>query len=307
MNEHSAYTSPLDLNFAWLAVREVAKRARARGLLNDRIGFAWDVSGRMREAPLEQAQLWIDPQVEPHFGARVGLAPEVASLLSLYLPLCLAARSAELVILHLGQSLDGQIATASGESRYVTSSENLTHVHRLRALCDAVVVGASTVERDDPKLTTRLVTGENPVRVVIDPALRTSSARLWSDQAARSLLICARGATGAGRLPASVEVIELPDSGRRLDPARIVAELKTRGLSRLLVEGGGVTVSRFLQARAAHRLHLCVSPLLLGSGRPGLALPPVESLARAMRPKVRRFELGPDLLFDCELEAPGMG
>ena len=70
----------------------------------------------------------------------------------------------------------------------------------------------------------------------------------------------------------------------------------------MLVEGGGVTVSRFLEARAAHRLHLCVSPLLLGSGRPGLALPPIESLALAMRPKVRRFDLGADVLFDCELE-----
>jgi riboflavin-specific deaminase-like protein len=304
MNEHSAHTAAMDLNFAWQVVREVAKKARAGERLGERLGFDRDQAGTVRGAPPEQALLWIDRLLEPCFGARTELAPEVASLLSLYLPLCLAARSAELVILHLGQSLDGQIATSTGESRYVTSSENLTHVHRLRALCDAVVVGASTVERDDPKLTTRLVTGENPARVVIDPALRTSSAQLWNDQAARSLVICARGAAGARRFPASVEVVELPDSERRLDPSRIVAELKTRGLSRLLVEGGGVTVSRFLEARVAHRLHLCVSPLLLGCGRPGLALPPVESLARATRPAVRRFELGPDLLFDCEFEAP---
>jgi riboflavin-specific deaminase-like protein len=211
------------------------------------------------------------------------------------------------VITHLGQSLDGQIATSTGASRYVTSPENLTHVHRLRALCDAVVVGASTIACDDPQLTTRHVAGENAARVVIDPTLRTVSARLCSDRAARTLLVCARGRPKAPRLPEPVEVVEVSLCAGRLDPASIVLELQKRGLSRLLVEGGGVTVSRFIEAHAAHRLHLCVSPLLLGRGRPGLALPPIERLADALRPKTRHFKLGEDVLFDCELEHASAG
>lgn len=302
MTGASSDTPVVDLNLAWQVVRELAKRARSGEPLSERLGFRSDEEGVLRAARPEQAALWIEPDAEPWFGSRAELSAPVSTLLRLYLPLCLGARAARLVILHLGQSLDGQIATAAGESRYVTGSENLSHVHRLRALCDAVVVGASTVERDDPQLTTRLVPGDSPVRVVIDPSSRTVSARLWSDRAARSLLICARGAARQRDLPPSVELLELPQVERRLEPARIVSELARRGLCRLLVEGGGVTVSRFLDARVAQRLHLCVSPILLGSGRPGLSLPPSASLADALRPKVRRFELGQDVLFDCELE-----
>ena len=87
--------------------------------------------------------------------------------------------------------------------------QNLTHVHRLRALCDAVVVGASTIACDDPQLTTRRVAGDNAARVVIDPALRTVSARLWQDQAARTLVVCASDYRKPSRLPAAVEVVEV--------------------------------------------------------------------------------------------------
>ena len=96
------------------------------------------------------------------------LPGELGALFDLYLPMC---GSAPLTIGHLGQSIDGYVATRSGDSSYVNGPENILHLHRLRALCDAVVVGAGTIAADDPRLTTRLVTGANPVRVILDPEL----------------------------------------------------------------------------------------------------------------------------------------
>jgi len=85
-----------------------------------------------------------------------------------------------------------------------------------------------------------------------------------------------------------------------LPPAAILDDLRRRGLRRVFVEGGGVTISHFLQAGLLRRLHVTISPLFLGQGRPGLALAKIEGLDQALRPRVRRFPLGEDMLFDCE-------
>jgi riboflavin biosynthesis pyrimidine reductase len=91
-----------------------------------------------------------------------------------------------------------------------------------------------------------------------------------------------------------------------LDLAALLAQLRERGLRRVLVEGGGVTVSRFLQAGLLDRLHLTVAPVLIGSGRPSITLDPIVSLDQALRPRCRRFTLGEDVLFDLDLRsAPG--
>jgi diaminohydroxyphosphoribosylaminopyrimidine deaminase/5-amino-6-(5-phosphoribosylamino)uracil reductase len=96
----------------------------------------------------------------PGVGWESRLSPndDRSELLSLYLPICSATSRRPLTIGHLGQSLDGFIATPSGDSQTVTGSDNIVHMHRLRALCDAVLVGAGTVAADDPLLTTRHVT-----------------------------------------------------------------------------------------------------------------------------------------------------
>ena len=227
--------------------------------------------------------------------------PTAERLLELYAPLFGEDVTEPLVIGHVGQSLDGQIATRTGASRYITGGENLTHVHRLRALVDAVVVGASTVEFDDPQLTTRLVAGRSPVRVVIDPNLRLPfDRRVFTDGAVRTLVVCAADALGAGRKH-PVELVPVRRSGHYLPPGAIAEALRRCGLNRLFVEGGGITVSRFIEARALDRLHVTIGPLLVGSGRPGIVLPGIDRVDQALRPVTRRFELGPDVLFDCRL------
>ncbi len=84
-------------------------------------------------------------------------------------------------------------------------------------------------------------------------------------------------------------------------PAKVLEALRARGLRRILVEGGGVTVSRFLQDSALTRLHVTVAPMLIGSGRHTLTLPPIASLDQALRPPCHLFRLGDDVLFDLDL------
>jgi len=216
---------------------------------------------------------------------------------AIYLPL-VATR--ELVIAQLGQTLDGRIATHSGHSHFVTGPEDIEHLHRLRALVDAVVVGAGTVIADDPQLTVRHVRGDNPVRVVLDPSGRVPPGRkMFQDGAAPTLWLQSRRAkppAGSG----TVEVLLMDEAaaGEGFHPAAVLQRLAARGLTRILVEGGGLTVSRFLAAGVLDRLHLTVAPVLLGSGRPSVTLDPVHTLHEALRPQCRHFALGPDILFD---------
>jgi diaminohydroxyphosphoribosylaminopyrimidine deaminase/5-amino-6-(5-phosphoribosylamino)uracil reductase len=216
---------------------------------------------------------------------------------SLYEPVA-RRRGRPFVMAQIGQSLDGRVATPSGDARDISGPDGLVHLHRLRALADVVVVGVGTAVADDPRLTVRLADGPNPVRAVIDPHGRLPADRLMlHDGAARTLVI--QGMDVAVR--AGVETIRLPSDGG-LDPKAIVAALAERGLVNLLVEGGADTIGRFFAAGALDRLHVAVSPLLIGSGPAGFRLGPVERLDQAIRPRTTAYDLGTDVLFDCALE-----
>ena len=224
-----------------------------------------------------------------------------AELLDLYLPVALAGRSRPLTVAHLGQSLDGRIATTNGASCHINGPENLTHLHRMRALCDAIVVGAGTVECDDPQLTTRRVPGPHPVRVVLDPRRRLAAGHgLFQDRAAPTLLVCDEALTDRPG-PSHVEIIGVPRTDQGLHLSEIVRYLHACGLYGIFIEGGGLTVSAFLQAGLLDRLQIAVAPLIIGSGRPGITLPVIEDLSQGLRPRHRRYAMGEDVLFDCRL------
>lgn len=226
----------------------------------------------------------------------------VRPLLELYAPLCVGRAGRRFTVAHLGQSLDGYIATASGDSYYVTGPDNVRHLHRLRALCSAIVVGAGTIERDDPQLTVRHVPGENPVRVVLDPSARLDAAhRVFTDGAAPTLVVHAAGVDA--RAPGLAEVVHVPVDDGSLDLAVLLERLRERSLASVFVEGGGSTVSRFLEAGLLDRLHVAIAPLVLGTGRPGLTLPARERISDCLRPAHRVFTMGGDVLFDCDLRA----
>ena len=229
------------------------------------------------------------------------LAAETAELLDLFLPL--VAQGGPWVIAQLGQSLDGRIATESGASHYINAIEARTHLHRLRAVVDAVVVGVGTVNADDPQLTVRHVPGANPLRVVLDPRRRAvAQARVFNDGAAPTLHVVAEDGDASGGA-GDVRCCAMPCAAGGFEPAAVLGWLREAGYRRVLVEGGGVTVSRFLQAGVLDRLHVMVAPMLIGSGRPGLVLPPIETLDEAIRPASRCFACGVDTLFDLDLRA----
>lgn len=196
------------------------------------------------------------------------------------------------VIAQSAQSLDGFVATASGDGLALSGADDHEHLHRLRALADAVVVGAQTVVSDDPRLTVRLVAGESPVRVVLDPHGRTpTDAAVFTDGGETWWLVgpdVTEERTGPG-----VRTIRL--ATRRFEPATVVELLRAGGLQRILVEGGGRTVSAFLAADALDRLFVTTVPVFLGDGVPGVRPPAVPRIAQAARPVTRRFELGDDV------------
>jgi len=206
------------------------------------------------------------------------------------------------VVAQLGQSLDGRIATNSGHSHYINGPAGLDHLHRLRALVDAVVIGVRTALVDDPQLTVRRVAGPSPARVVLDPHGRLSpSARVLAADGVRRLVVTA----GADRpaLPDGVEVVALAAADGHIAPAAVLAALAARGLRRVLVEGGARTISGFLSAGCLDRLHVLVAPVILGTGQSSLTLAPIERVDHALRPPTRAYPLGDEVLFDCDLSA----
>ena len=229
--------------------------------------------------------------------------PEAESqLLDMLLPLI--ARDGPLVIGQLGQSLDGRIATESGDSWYINGEVARAHLHRLRALVDAVVVGAGTAAEDRPQLSVRHVQGPDPVPVILDPRGRVEAlGPLFERQAYQpTVLHLVGGDAELPEAPAGVErVVVSSDLDGRVAPRDILEALTARGLHRVLVEGGGVTVSEFVHADCLDHLHLLIAPLIIGSGRPGLALPPIDRLSEARRPPIRSFPLGDELLVDVRL------
>ena len=205
------------------------------------------------------------------------------------------------VIGQLGQSLDGRIATPTGESRWINKDPALDHLHGLRARVDAVLVGIGTVLADDPRLDVRRCPGPNPARVVLDPNGRLpADALVLREDGARRLIIRQKGRGCA--LPPGVEEIALPANGAPYAPRDILAVLADRGLRHILVEGGARTLSHFIADGALDRLHLLVAPVIIGAGQTGLDLPPPPSLALAQRPLTRIVPLGGgEVLFDCDM------
>ncbi|MGL5824976.1 MAG: RibD family protein [Nocardioides sp.] len=230
----------------------------------------------------------------------------------------LVAAGSPLVLAQLGQSLDGFIASRTGDARFVTGPEDRRHLHCLRALVDAVVVGVSTVLADDPELTVRDVEGANPTRVILDPLGRAPrDARVFTDGAAPTLWMvgehapdmeawqpdAAGGSVTICRWIANspTKVGPTKSTVARFEPSGVLARLAGLGLGRVLVEGGGVTVSGFLAAGVIDRLWITTAPLLIGDGVPGLRFTGHDELSQALRAPCRHFALGEDTCVELDL------
>jgi len=267
-------------------------------------GFGLDERAQLRPLPVGRLDVviaWL-----PGSGWQSCVPPDDprSAMLDLYLPICGGTTTHPMTVGHLGQSLDGFIATHSGDSRFVTGHDNLVHLHRMRALCGVVVVGAGTVAADDPQLTTRHVPGRNPLRVIFDPARRLAPTyRVFTDDAAPTLYVCERSRISADETHmGKAAIVGIDDAGPERDIAQLLSLLRARGCARVFVEGGGITVSAFLEADLLDRLQIAIAPLLIGDGRPAIRLAPHDSLRDCRRPRYRVFLMGGDVLFDCELK-----
>jgi diaminohydroxyphosphoribosylaminopyrimidine deaminase/5-amino-6-(5-phosphoribosylamino)uracil reductase len=211
--------------------------------------------------------------------------------------------------LKLASTLDGRIATRTGDSRWITGEIARARVHALRRGCDAIAVGSGTAVADDPELTARR--GDRvvhrPLPVVVDSRLCLSpTARLLAPHpGARPCILTVAGADAERRAHlegAGAHVIEIPSRDGRVDLAEAWRRLGALGLNDLLVEGGGGLAAALLRAGLVDRFHLFLAPALIGGdGRPVLGSLGVDRLTDALRPRsvdVRRA--GPDLHLTLE-------
>lgn len=205
------------------------------------------------------------------------------------------------VTLKLATSLDGRIATAAGESRWITGPQSREQVHRLRAAHDAVLIGIETALADDPELTVRLpgYNGRQPARVVLDSRQRlTAGCRLVATAHETPTYVIAVGEPAPHLTQAGVRVITVPAVGEdRPELKAVVNALAAEGLANLFVEGGGQVAASFVRCGLVDALEWFRAPILVGGeGRPGIGALAVAALAEA--PHFGRVEvhvLGDDL------------
>jgi diaminohydroxyphosphoribosylaminopyrimidine deaminase/5-amino-6-(5-phosphoribosylamino)uracil reductase len=205
------------------------------------------------------------------------------------------------VTLKLATSLDGRIATASGESRWITGAKAREQVHRLRADHDAVVIGIETALADDPELTVRLpgYNGRQPARVVLDSRQRLPPAcRLVQTAREIPTYVVSTSDPDPALLDAGVIVLPVRALGEdRPELKNVVEALGKAGLSNLFVEGGGQVAGSFLRCGLVDAIEWFRAPILLGGeARPAVGALAVAALGEAPHfHRVEVHELGPDL------------
>jgi diaminohydroxyphosphoribosylaminopyrimidine deaminase/5-amino-6-(5-phosphoribosylamino)uracil reductase len=198
------------------------------------------------------------------------------------------------VTLKMAMTLDGRIATPTGDSRWVTGEPARRYVHRLRDRNDAVVIGAGTALADDPLLTARIPRSRNPMRVVVDTHLRMGdSSRLAQSTADAPLLVATTVPTGGEALQArGVRVERFRNRDGRVDLEELLRRLTTLGVHSVLCEGGPTLAGTLLDLRLVDEVVWFVAPRLLGSGKAALEAGARERMSEAWELhglRVRRF------------------
>lgn len=197
------------------------------------------------------------------------------SILEKYLPYAFLPYFAKeqdkiFVVSHFAQTLDGKIATSTGDSRWIGNEENLIHAHRMRALCDAVLVGRNTFEVDAPQLNVRHVQGPDPLQVVIGAEAHLSAS------------------TRDNRIFINTHSLTNIDENEK-DVHELLSLLKERGITSVYLEGGSTTSSSFLKQQAIDQVQIHFSSKILGSGIPGFNFDGVISIAQCVQFKNPRF------------------
>lgn len=228
------------------------------------------------------------------------LDADEVSFLSLYLPYCLLPFHGKrlgraIAVAHFAQTLDGKIATQSGHSKWIGNPENVVHAHRMRALCDAILIGRGTLERDAPALTVRHVEGENPTRVVLCSTDTDFGSLLSSLN--DEILVFGTADDHAGQIPTlaspggqeqgaeasrRVRYQVMPRKDGHMDTHEILRALYREGQESVYIEGGAATTSTFLADGALDIVQLHFAPMIMGSGISSFTLPTIEEVGASI-------------------------
>ena len=215
------------------------------------------------------------------------------------------------VTVSYAQTLDGRLAAANGSSRWISSPDSLRFAHQLRAEHDAVAVGAGTACNDDPRLTVRLVPGDDPLRVVVDSALRTPlSAAVLANGAAKGTVLAVTDRAPDERCAEAeslgATVLRLPASGKgRVDLDALLSGLHSLGVRSVMVEGGAALITSFLCERLVDRLAVCIAPKILGRGIEAVGDLGISDLTDSLMLTDTAITLyGVDLVIDSRVEYP---
>lgn len=216
------------------------------------------------------------------------------------------------VTLSYAQTLDGRIATSTGSSQWISAPESLRFGHELRARHDAIMVGVGTVIKDDPRLTVRLAAGPDPLRVVVDSALRSPlTAAVLTEGAAPGTVIAVTDRAPVARCrkvrALGATVLRLPaNAGGRVDLVALLEALHQRGVGSVLVEGGAGMITALLRAGLVDRLVVCLAPKVLGAGIEAVGDLGIRELARTLLiADTSVTPYGVDLILDGRIEYPG--
>ena len=235
--------------------------------------------------------------------AQVGLLEEKATRLNEHFFHFISHRR-PFVLLKLAQTLDGKIAGAGGEARWITSQAARRFSHRLRYQSDSILIGVETLLRDDPSLDVRWKRPNSILKVILDSRLRTPpNARIF-DSKDSVLIFHGKTVPRNESLSARAELVPVPDTPSGLVIDAVLDELGRRQVTSLIVEGGSRVATSFLQARAVQRIHFFYAPKILGDG--GLSAIGAlgdGDLSRAFQVEsLRARSLSPDILIDARVK-----
>ena len=230
-----------------------------------------------------------------------GPPPDVASLLGEVR----VRTSRPYVVVKYAQTIDGRIATSTGDARWISGEEERRTSHALRAACDAVLVGVGTIVADDPQLTVRMVPGASPIRVVLDPRLRIPGhARVLEDDGVTTIVTT--GASSPERRTElrrrGVSVVVVPEGPEGVDLTTALEAMFDDGIRSELVEGGARVITSFLSLGLADRLVVAIAPRVMGSGTDAVNDLGITEVASSIRLERRAVHVaGDDVLIAGDL------
>ena len=215
-----------------------------------------------------------------------------------------------LVTLKFAQTLDGRIATAAGSSQWISSAESRRLAHKLRSLHDAVMAGIGTVLADNPQLTTRLIKGRNPARVILDSRLRIPlEAKVLTNQDEAAAIIATTARADQAKFSRlremGTEVLIIPEDDKGdIDLRHLLSILGQRGISSVLAEGGAEVITSLLRLNLADKLVVIVAPKIMGKGIEAVGELNIADVSQSLKLSfVKTYRMGEDLVIEARVES----